>query len=312
MRQTILGAGGAIGKPLARELTKYTDEIRLVGRNPLRVNPGDELFQLDATDPVRISEAIEGSDIVYVTIGFEYNLKVWKRTWPPFMKSVIDACLEHNSKLVFFDNVYMYASSEIPHMTEESFVSPPSRKGEVRKEVCNLIFQAMEKEGLTALIARSADFYGPDNPNSAVTQMVANNLLQGKKAQTFGEPSKVHTYTYTPDAARATAVLGNTAEAFNQVWHLPTTREKISGLQWIDLFAAELGKEPRIQHVPGWMLRLLGLFIPVMREFPEMMYQYEQDYIFDSSKFETRFGWSAISPREGVRTTLKSMMKQDE
>jgi nucleoside-diphosphate-sugar epimerase len=112
---------------------------------------------------------------VYVTIGFEYNLKVWQKTWPPFMKSVIDACLEHKSKLVFFDNVYMYASSEIPHMTEESTVSPPSRKGAVRKEVNDLIFAAMKQKGLTALIARAADFYGPDNPNSAITQMVANN-----------------------------------------------------------------------------------------------------------------------------------------
>jgi nucleoside-diphosphate-sugar epimerase len=44
-----------------------------------------------------------------------------------------------------------------------------------------------------------------------------------------------------------------------------------------------------------------------MREFPEMMYQYEQDYIFDSSKFEKKFGWMATSPEEGVRVMLENM-----
>jgi nucleoside-diphosphate-sugar epimerase len=77
------------------------------------------------------------------------------------------------------------------------------------------------------------------------------------------------------------------------------------------MFATELGMEPTTQHVPGWMLRLLGLFVPVMQEFPEMMYQFEQDYIFDSSKFEKKFGWSATPPREGVRAMLKSMEEHE-
>ena len=307
MRQTILGSGGAIGIPLAKELTKFTNEIRLVSRNPRKVNDTDELFPLDVNDLIRIPEAIKGSDLVYVTIGFEYNTRVWQKTWPPFMKAVIDACRMHGAKLVFFDNVYMYAGSAIPFMTEESPIQPPSRKGMVRNEIVDMITAATEKNELKALIARAADFYGPDNKNSALAQMVAKNFLSGKKAQSFGNPGKIHTYTYTLDAAKATAQLGNTPDAYNQVWHLPTTKEQITGRQWIELFAHELGVEPRIQNIPNWMLHLLGLFIPVMREFPEMMYQYEQDYIFDSSKFEKKFGWGATSPKEGVIEMLKQM-----
>lgn len=307
MKQTILGSGGAIGIPLAKELAKFTDEIRLVSRNPRKVNITDELFPLDVKDLNLLSEAIKGSEVVYVTIGFEYKTKIWQEIWPPFMRAVIDACSTHGTKLVFFDNVYAYAKSAVPFMTEESPMQPPSRKGKVRKEIVDMITAAVEKKELTALIARAADFYGPDNKNSALAQMVATNLLAGKKAQSFGNPGKIHTYTYTPDAARATAELGNATDAWNQVWHLPTTKEKITGSQWIALFASELGVKPRIQHIPNWMLYLLGLFIPVMREFPEMMYQYEQDYIFDSSKFEKKFGWLATSPEEGVKVMLENM-----
>ena len=307
MRQTILGSGGAIGIPLAKELKKYCDEIRLVSRNPQKVNETDELFPLDVHNLEMISDAIAGSEVVYLTIGFAYNLKVWQETWPPFMKAVIDGCATHGAKLVFFDNVYMYDQQAIPMMTEKSPVNPPSKKGMVRREIYQLVMEAIAEKKITALVARAADFYGPDNKNSALGQMVANNFKAGKKAQTFGDPTKIHTYTFTPDAAKATALLGNTTDAYNQVWHLPTTREAITSLQWIDLFAKEFGVAPRIQQVPNWLLHILGWFIPVMREFPEMMYQYDRDYIFDSSKFEKRFGWGATSPEEGVKAMVDGM-----
>ena len=307
MMQTILGSGGAIGIPLARELKKYTNEIRLISRNPQKVNPADELYRLDLNNFAGISEAIKGSEVVYLTIGLEYRLKVWQEVWPPLMKAVIRACKEHQAKLVFFDNVYMYAKSAIPFMTEESPLQPPSRKGVVRKEILDMIMNEVERNELIALVARAADFYGPENRNSALAEMVAMNLLKGKKAQVFGHPDKIHTYTYTPDAARATALLGNTPDAFNQVWHLPTTREKTTGRQWIEFFEQELNLKPGIQQVPSWLLYVLGLFIPVMKEFPEMMYQYDQDYIFDSSKFEKQFGYMVTSPADGVKAMVENL-----
>ncbi|MCU7501382.1 MAG: NAD-dependent dehydratase, partial [Ignavibacteria bacterium] len=67
--QTILGAGGAIGIPLAKELPKYTDKIRLSGRHPIKVNSSDELFQADLRDLKQTMEAVKGSEVVYLTAG---------------------------------------------------------------------------------------------------------------------------------------------------------------------------------------------------------------------------------------------------
>jgi nucleoside-diphosphate-sugar epimerase len=307
--QTILGAGGGIGIPLAVELKNYTDDIRLVSRNPAKVNATDQLFPADLNDFDQIDKAIAGSEVVYVVVGFEYKLKVWREVWPKFMRAVIGSCKTHHAKLVFFDNVYMYAESAIPHMTEEAPLQPPSKKGEVRKQLQEMIMGEVEQKNLTALIARAADFYGPENKNSALSIMVADNLMKGKKAQAFGNPDRIHTYTYTPDAAKATAILGNTSNAYNQVWHVPTTKEKLTNRQWIQLIAECLKAEPRIQSVPAWMLHILGLFMPIMKEFPEMLYQYNQDYIFDSSKFEERFGIHATAPEDGIRNLIQSLKR---
>ena len=308
MLQTILGSGGGIGTPLARELQSYTDKIRLVSRNPVKVNETDELFPADLSDLNQLDKAIAGSDIVYVTVGFEYNLKVWKSTWPPFMEKVIESCIKNNARLVFFDNMYMYSKSSVPFMTEESIVQPPSEKGRVRQHLREMIMRKAETGQLTALIARAADFYGPENKNSALKIMVIDNLIKGKKAQLFGNPDKIHTFTYTPDAAKATAILGNSPDAYNQEWHVPTTGEKLTSRDWVELIAKELKTEAKIQTVPVIMINILGIFVPVMREFPEMLYQYEQDYIFNSSKFEKRFGITATKPEDGIKKLIESLV----
>ena len=309
--QTIIGSGGAIGIPLAKELKKYTDQIRLVRRNPKKINETDQLYQIDLNDISRVDKAIAGSEVVYVVIGFEYKLSVWQEIWPAFMKAVINSCKKHDAKLVFFDNVYLYDKSAIPHMIETSPIHAPSKKGEVRQQLHEMIMSEVEKNNLTALIARSADFYGPDNKSSALNMMVVDNLMKGKKAQAFGNINKIHTYTFTPDAAKATAILGNTTDAFNQVWHVPTTKEKLTNLQWVQLIADELKVEPKIQTIPLWMIKILGLFIPIMREFPEMIYQNEQDYIFDSTKFEKRFAVTATAPKDGIRILINNLKTQN-
>jgi nucleoside-diphosphate-sugar epimerase len=307
--QTIIGSGGTIGIPLAKELKTFTDHIRLVSRHPKKINDSDELFSLDVKNLDLIDSAVAGSEVVYITIGFEYKLSVWQNTWPPFMQAVINACKRNSSKLVFFDNVYMYAKSAIPYMTEQSPIDPPSKKGKVRRQLHEMIMNEVEKGNLTALIARSADFYGPDTNKSVLAETAAKNLLKGKKAQGFGNINKIHTYTFTPDAGKATAILGNAPDAYNQVWHVPTTKEKLTQKQWIELIAKEIDVAAKIQWVPKWMLQILGLFNSTIKEFPEMLYQNEMDYVFDSSKFEKRFGIQATAPADGVKSMMYYLKK---
>jgi len=307
MKQTILGSGGAIGIELAKALTAFTTDIRLVSRNPKKVNPNDELFPADLTNREDVLLAIAGSEIVYVTVGFAYNSKVWQTIWPPFIKNVIDACIQHKTKLVFFDNVYAIGGDNVKHITEESPISPCSKKGEVRAEVDKLILDAIQNGKLKAIIARSADFFSEVKDNSMVMNLVYNNLSKGKKAQWLVDAKKIHSISYAPDLARGTAMLGNTPDAYNQVWNLPTDSEKITGEGWVNLFAKEMNTSNKYQTLPNWLLKVLGLFIPMMKELPEMNYQNDRDYFFDSSKFNLRFTYTPTTNAEAVKQTVAKL-----
>jgi len=299
--QTILGSGGAIGLVLARALKTYTSDIRLVSRNPSKVNDTDQLFSADLTNRDQVFDAVKGSSVVYLTVGFTYSIKVWKEVWPKVMRNVIDACKEYNAKLVFFDNIYMYDPNFLNDMTEETPINPSSEKGKIRAEIANMLMNEVKSGSLTALIARSADFYGPSIRTSMLTETVIKNLSKGSAAFWLGGLNFKHSFTYTPDAAKATALLGNTPDAFNQVWHLPTATNPPTGKAWVELFAKELGATPKVKAFPKWMVKLMGIFIPIMKEMIEMFYQYDRDYVFNSSKFEERFNTKATSYEEGIK-----------
>ena len=303
--QTILGAGGAIGKELAREIHTYTNDIRLVSRNPKAVNKNDQLMTADLTSAEHVDRAVEGSDVVYLTVGLDYKASVWKKQWPLIMRNVIDSCKKNGAKLVFFDNVYMYDRDYLANMTEDIPTRPTSRKGEVRTQVVQMLLDEMKTGKITALIARSADFIGPTN--SVLVEMVYKNFIKGKKANWFSKTDKIHSFTNTIDAARGTAKLGNAPDAYGQVWHLPTSDARLTGKDWINLFANEMGVEPKISILPDWMLAILGLFIPILKEMKEMSYQYDRDYFFNSNKFNNRFGYKPISPDEGVKKLVKEL-----
>ena len=305
--QTILGSGGAIGVELAKALTTYTNNIRLVSRNPEKVNDSDQLFKADLIKPNEVLKAVEGSKVVYLTVGFPYNLKVWQNTWPAVMKNVINACKHHNAKLVFFDNIYMYDQNHLNPITEEALINPPSKKGKVRAQIAKMLHEEIKAGNLKALIARCADFYGPNIKNtSMLTETVFNNLSKGKKANWLGSVKFKHSFTYTPDAGKATALLGNTDDAYGEVWHLPTAPNPFTGEEWIKNIAKEMGVEPKFQAAPKLLVKVIGLFVPIMKEMVEMIYQYDRDYVFDSSKFDERFECTTTPYLDGIKNIVNS------
>jgi nucleoside-diphosphate-sugar epimerase len=301
--QVILGSGGAIGNDLAKELKNYVDQIRLASRNPKRINDDDELFPCDLTIANNVDEAVKGCKVAYLTVGLPYKIKTWQNQWPVIMKNTIAACKKHRTKLVFFDNIYMYHPDKLNPMTEETEILPISKKGKVRAEIANLVLQEIKTGKLEALVARAADFYGPGIANSVFNEVVFKNLKYGKKANWFCSLNHLHNFTFTPDAAKATALLGNTENAYSQIWHLPTATP-IKGKEWIEKVACELGVEPKTQVASKSIVQFMGIFNNIMREFVEMLYQWDRDYNFDSSKFETVFKIKPTPVNEAIKQII--------
>jgi len=301
---TVLGANGIIARELSISLALFNIDIRQVSRHPRKVNPSDETVVADLLDASAVASAVTGSDVVYLVAGLQYNLTIWQDQWPRIMRNVIEACKQHGARLVFFDNVYAYGYVQ-GVMTEETLYHPTSQKGEVRAKIATMLLDEVHAGNLSAMIARAADFYGPNAVLSFPYATIFKRLKAGKTPQWLGRADKVHTFTYTPDAGRALAVLGRSPEAYNQTWHLPTTKELFTGAEFVKLASELAGRPDKLQVIPPWMMKLLELFIPVLRENAEMMYQFNENYRFDSSKIEAAYDLHPTSYREGMLACLR-------
>ena len=297
---TILGANGTIARELARHLPALTPEpLQLVSRQPQRVNLTDILHPADLTDAAQTARAVAGSTVVYLVVGLPYNTKIWQRDWPRMMTNVLAACEQHGARLVFFDNAYMYGAVAGP-ITETTPFNPCSRKGEVRARIARQMLDAVQTGRVQGLIARAADFYGPGIGNSVPNMLILDNLKKGKTAQWTGSADEPHSLTFTPDAGRATAVLGTTPAAFGQTWHLPTAAPALTARQFAAQAAAHYGVAAKIMVLSKPVMRVLGLFIEPVRESVEMLYQNDRPFVFDSTKFDRAF-FPATPYAEGIR-----------
>jgi nucleoside-diphosphate-sugar epimerase len=302
---TILGAGGAIGNALVVELAARNERIRLVGRRPKPVAGVTETVAADVSDPGQTVSAVAGSSVVHLLVGLKYDVREWRELWPRIMDNAIEACKRAGAKLIFFDNVYMYGRVA-GVMTEDTPFNPCSRKGEIRARIATTLLNEMSAGNLTALIARSADFYGPDNRTSVANLLVFDKFAQGKKALWLVNDSVRHSFTFTPDAAKSLALLAATESAWNQTWHVPTAPNPPTGRELIEMAASEFGVRPRYQVLSRPMIKVAGWFDHNIAETYEMLYQNDVDYLFDSTKFNRAFHFEPTSYGEGVRMTAAS------
>jgi nucleoside-diphosphate-sugar epimerase len=302
---TILGAGGAIGSELVKELTARNEPIRLVSRNPKLVPGAAEAVAADLSNLDDTVRAVSGSRVAFLLVGLKYDITVWRSLWPRIMRNAIEAAKRANARLVFFDNVYMYGKVE-GVMTEQTPFRPCSKKGEIRAQIATMLLNEMKMGNLSALIARSADFYGPHARTGLPDVLVFDKLAKGAKAGWFVNDSVKHSFTFTPDAARSLILLADNESAWDQTWHVPTAPDPPTGKQFIELAAREFGTQPKYRVLTRPMLWLAGWFDTTVRESYEMLYQYESEYIFDSTKCTKAFRFQPTSYAEGVRRTAQA------
>jgi nucleoside-diphosphate-sugar epimerase len=89
--------------------------------------------------------------------------------------------------------------------------------------------------------------------------------LRGKRARWLGSLDQPHTLNYLEDMARAVVTLGERDEADGEVWHLPAA-EPLTGRQFLTVVFEAAGHPPKLGVASRPMIRIAGLFNPLLRE----------------------------------------------
>ena len=294
---------GPVGMSVMDELLKRGKRVRMVNRSGRAGVPDDvEVVGGDAADPTFAREASVGASVVYFALNPPYTK--WAELFPSLQAGVIEGAASAGAKLIAVENLYMYGLTGGRPLTEDLPHAPNTRKGTVRAKMARDLMEAHESGKVRVAVGRASDFFGPRVLVSAAGEQVFGRAVEGKGAQVAGDPDQPHTYTYMPDIGKGLVVLGEREEALGQAWHLPSP-ETVTTREFVGRIFEEVGRPPRVQVAPKILLRAIGLFNPGIRETIEMLYEFEEPFVVDHSRFERAFGGRATPLGEAIADTVR-------
>jgi nucleoside-diphosphate-sugar epimerase len=297
----VVGAG-PLGLAVARQLRRKDERVRIVTRGGRAdVSANVEVVSADVGDSDRARRAFAGARLVYHCAAPGYSK--WPALLPTLMNGVIEGASAVGARIVYGDNLYAYGRVRGP-LTEDLPVRPVGPNGRTRAQVADALMEAHRSGKVRATIGRGSDFFGPHVLASTVGERVFARLAAGKPAQVLGNPDLPHTVTFIDDFARALVILGSREEALGAVWHVPSA-ETVTMHKFVEMIQEQTGRPAKLSVTPSWMLAIGGLVNPDLRAVREVLYQSEEPWIVDHSKFERAFGAPATPHRDAIQMTLE-------
>ncbi len=298
----VIFGSGPLGKWTARELVRLGKSVRMINRSGKAsgLPAGVQVVAGDAYDLAQNIELTRGAEAVYQCAQPLYY--EWAEKFPRFQNAILEAAAKNGARLIVGDNLYMYGDTHGQPIREELPYQAHTKKGKVRAEMAQALMEAHGSGKLRVAIGRAANFFGPDD--HVVTDLAFRPAVSGKTINLLGRTDLLHSFSYVPDFGKLLATLGTREEALGQVWFTPSPAA-VTQKELVRLLEVELGHPVKVMLAGKTMMSLLGLFNPMMRETVEMMYEWTNPFVMDSSKAERAFGWQGTALPVAIHETVE-------
>ncbi len=292
-RPVVVGAG-PIARALVRQLAGSGHTPTVVTRSGSEID-GATTATVDVSVPSGAITALADASIVFQTAQPAYHR--WTEEFRALQESILMGCEAAAVPLIVVDNVYGYGPTATP-MNENTplMTEPATRKGFVRAAAWRDLAEAHTSGRVACAAVRSSDFIGANVDQSVFGARFFRPLLAGKKAELLGPADVRHSATNVDDVAAAMIAVGRRPDTWGRAWHAPTA-PAVTFREIIDIAADLAGVEPRFRTMPAWLLRVIGLFDKDAGEVVEMLYQFDRDFVVDSTRSDAELGLT-VTPIE--------------
>ncbi|MFI7045585.1 NAD-dependent epimerase/dehydratase family protein [Streptosporangium sandarakinum] len=303
MGKHVVAGAGQVGSQVARLLAEQGDEVVLVSRSGSGPElPGVRRVAADVADRDRMAALTRGAATLFNCVNPPYHR--WAETWPGMAASMLGAAETSGAGYVILGCLYGYAAPDRP-MRESDPLTPPSAKGAVRVRLWRDALAAHEAGRVRVTELRASDYFGPGSLDQAhLGERFVPRLLSGRVVRFVGDPEQPHSWTYTPDVARALVTAAGDDRVWGRAWHIPTDAP-LSAARVADRLCALAGvRNPGVRAMPHWLVRTAGAFSPMLGELEELRYQFTRPFVLDSTDFQTTFGMSPTPLDEALTSTI--------
>ena len=302
MHHVVFGTG-AVGTALIERLAAAGEQVTAVNRSGRAELPdGVPVKAGDASNPEFVAAVTAGADVIYQCLNPPYSQ--WPELFPPLQEAIVAGAATAGAKLVSFENLYMYGPTDGLPLTEDLPHAAADAKGRVRARMAQDLLDAHAAGRVRAAIGRASDYFGPGGLVSHMGERVFYPVLAGKKAQVMGDPDQPHTFSYIPDIAAGLMTLGIRDEADGKAWHLPNP-DTVTPRRFIEMIGDVAGIGAAVSAMPLAMVNIVGWFNKNVREIKDVLYQFEQPFVVDSTKYGAAFGQHATPLGEAITATVE-------
>jgi nucleoside-diphosphate-sugar epimerase len=286
IKHVVIGSG-PLGRATANALANNGHDVVIVNRSgKMDACPtGVQVVAGDLNDPTSLDDVAKDAAAIYFCAQPPYHR--WVQEFPALQEAAINLAEQSGALLVVAENLYGYGPVNAP-MTEKLPLRPNTRKGKVRTEMHQSLMAAHDAERIQVAIARGSDFFGPYVDGSAVGARAFSAMIKGKAVDYTGDIDSLHSYTYVLDFGAALATLGTDPRAIGEVWHVPNAPTVTSRIFFEKAFRLS-SNPPKFRKMGLLEMKLLGMFIPPLKEMVEMVYEFEKPFVVDHSKFAAVF-----------------------
>jgi nucleoside-diphosphate-sugar epimerase len=305
----LFGAAGAIGKSIAAALRSRGTAYRVVGRNAQQLqktfgdDPLAEIVTWNPDDLASVRAAARGIDTLIYLVGVPYN---HFELHPIVIQKTLDGAIaEGVQRFVLIGTVYPYGLPTTPTVAETHPRNPHTFKGKMRKAQEDTLLAAHNAGKIQATILRLPDFYGP-GVDASFLHLLFQAAAQGGTADMVGPIDRPHEFVFVPDVGPVVLDLAANPKAYGTWWNFAGAGA-ITQQQIADQVFAMAGRRPKVRVAGKFMLRVLGLFKPFMRELVEMHYLLTTPVLMDDTALHHLLGDVHKTPYdEGIKITLDS------
>lgn len=301
----VVGANGQIGAHLVATLEAQGRRVRRVTRHAPKIPMQDWLWG-DIGDETDARRLCAGASVVYACFGGPQS--TWHEQFPRMVSGVLASASASGARIVYADNLYAYGPQR-DVLSETTPCKPVGHKPRLRAAMAELLLDAHARGTVRVAIARASDLYGPGVNNALASTTFFERALAGATLRLPGDVSAPHTFSFTPDVARAIVRLGTAEDSWGEVWHVPSA-PAVSLLELVGRIGALGGTRPRVARVPPLALRAFSFFNRDVRELLEMSFQWDRPYLVSHDKFTSRYGLEPTSLERGLRQTVQSLSQR--
>jgi nucleoside-diphosphate-sugar epimerase len=220
-------------------------------------------------------------------------------------KTLAGAGAEGVRRLVLIGTVYPYGSPVTPTVAQTHPRNPSTFKGKMRKVQEDILLQAHAQGTIQGTILRLPDFYGP-----GVEKSLLHSLFQaaakGGTADLVGPIDRPHEFVFVPDVGPVVLDLAARSEAYGHWWNLAGAGS-ITQKEIAEQVFQMAGRKPKYRVAGKTLLRVLGLFNPIIRELVEMHYLLTNPVLMDDSALAGLIGPIRKTPyAEGLKITYEA------